>query len=313
MRTPVITNLKSASAKKQPRRAIYNLRRKTQQSKTLVRKAVKRPKTGKATAGRIKSRIIGRNPAREARANRAIPHPKVKHFSPFTRRQDAKVKEGEVISTGAVHARTATLAVSLPSVSLGQSHHRLERLLDYALARASNYKKAGNRPKGWPGKMLHILPKWLNITLVFVILLLGGGLYAWHNIPLFSVKVAGAQAKVNASAPSYVPHGCANAGPATVEGNTVNISYQCGGSASQTYMLKEQAISQDSASLVANTATSTSQVQTIQDKGTPVSIITDKDRVTVTSTVGDKQCSMTLPANTPDLPVVEAAKIVGSC
>lgn len=274
VRLPVMSRVRPVSKNKHPKRVVHNVQRQTQRSKTLMRRIVNKAHSKvKVPKNPIKKALIGRNPVREARATQTGQHPRVKHFG-ILRAHKSQTKDIAPISTSK-HSNALALASPLPAVAASPSHQRLERLLDYALARADAHKKALKKHRRGPAKLLHILPKWLNITILVLIVTLAGGFYVWRNIPAASLKLAGSAANVQASMPKYVPEGFTLAGPAKAANGVVLLTYKSTDDSTAALVLKQQASNQDSASVVANNSSVRSQIQSSQVNGVAVNVISD--------------------------------------
>ncbi len=302
VRRPAIAITKPASIRRYPKRAVHNVKREAHRTRTLMRKAVTKSRKNKKLAdSQIKARTFGRNPARESRAKQTHQHPKIKRFgilSTISRNKSTgPTKEGEVISTGSSRSNAVALSSPLPAIISSPSHHRLERLLDYALARADAHKKLAKQKRRGPLKIAHRLPKWLNITLLLIISVSAVGFIAWQKLPAASLKLAGSAANVDAAMPTYIPEGFTAAGPAKAENGAVTLTYEAIDNEARNYILKEWASNQDSASAVANIASSSSQVQTSQNGGVDINIITDGDKSMAVCTNGGRQTTLENNAN----------------
>lgn len=279
VRLPVMAKVRPASRSKHPKRVVHNVHRQTQRSKTLMRRIVSRAQRKvKIQKNPIKKHLVGRNPLREARFKQTSQHPKVKHFGFFSQAYKRRVLsrgKARLIANSSKGSHSLALATPMPSVATSSSHQRLERLLDYALARADAHKKALKKRRRGPAKLLQILPKWLNITILILIVGGAAGFYIWRNVPTASLKLAGSAANVQASMPEYVPEGFSLAGPAKAENGVVSLTYKSIDNSLAALVLKEQASNQDSDSVVANNSSARSQIQSSQVNGVAVNVISD--------------------------------------
>jgi hypothetical protein len=249
------------------------LHNRAERAHTLMRGALKKP-SGSFSA-RIQTLTPGHNPQREFRAKKIIKHSQVERFGSPSAPAAAPAKQvihGEVSrrhqTAGNQTINTkGTAALALPSMVTSASHQKLERMLDAALTHADAHKQAlkyhaarhfWQRP-GFLGKR-----PLLKITAAVVILLGAGIYFAWQKLPILSVKLAGAQAHIRASVPSYKPDGYSLAAPASTQAGAVVIKYKAPGS-SQGFDIAQKSSAMTSTGLAqsvvpANTAVQTSQV-----------------------------------------------------
>lgn len=93
-----------------------------------------------------------------------------------------------------------------------------EEAIDQAL------RKADEKPK--KSKSLRRRLKFLNISLIILILLVFGGALLYYNFPNLSVRIAGAQAGINATFPTYFPDGYSLTGPVTYSEGNVTMDFR---------------------------------------------------------------------------------------
>ena len=256
----------------------------TQKTKTLMRKAVRRPAAPKIfqKGDLLKPRTVS-NPARAFRAMYIGRNAKVQRFgilssaTKSSKRSAQKAVSGEVIKAKqpeAIRGASAAAVPTLPSLVTSVSHRRLERMLDEALTRADSHKqalKALSSHRRW--SRMSRLQRWIAGITLFLLVSAAVGYFAWQNIPSVSMKIASLRAKVNASVPAYTPSGYKFNGPIKYENGSVTLQYT-NGDASKKYSITQHASNWDSASMTANSGQH-SQVQTSQVKGTTVYIFGD--------------------------------------
>lgn len=270
VRPPVISKLKPASARKHPKRAVHNVRRSTQRSKTLLRQIVKKPVHKKAATTSTKKQIFGRSRVREDRSALSRRHPKVKHFGILKARASQAAHQGEIVAKSS-QTRALALSASLPSVAANTSHARLERLLDYALHRADAHKQAQKKSRRGPAKLLHVLPKWLNITLLALVIVGAGGFYLWQKYPQLSLKLEASKAHVeNATLPQLSEN--YKITDVTAEQNKVVTEVET--ASGQPIIYTQEKASQPSESLM-QSIPATAAKQTAQQNGIPTYGYTD--------------------------------------
>ncbi len=252
------------------KRAVHELKRRPQHSKTLMRTTVKKPARAKSE-DKIKFRGLSADHARADRARRVPQSSKVQRFGllSFSRSQEAKT--GEVIKPSASPPIRSSMAASgtVPSVMTSASHYKLERLLDYALAHADAHKKSLDQTKRSKRKLFGRVPRWLGISLAVLVLLAVAGFVVWRQVPAASFKLATIKAGINASMPT--PISGYKIGPITSSEKTITTTILSTSDSSKKYTVTEQAGGQPTASLAASTTTGTSghssQVQTVQEQG----------------------------------------------
>ena len=284
-------------------------RRKTDRSKTLMRSVVKKPARAKSE-DKIASRTLSPDHARAYRAAGVAQNSKVQRFGllPFSRYSGAK--SGEVMSSSktARSHRSAAVSVALPTVIGQTSHHRLERLLDYALAHADAHKKLLDKRARSRRKLFGHVPKWLAICLAVLVVAGVVGFIVWRKVPQASLKLAAAKAHVNASLPA--PISGYKIGPITAAENAVIITCLATTDSSKKYTVTERLSNQPLASLAAATtsnATASTQVQTVQDQDKTYVISQDENKSTAACTKGSNTISVEgIGLNVAEL--LEAAK-----
>jgi hypothetical protein len=117
----------------------------------------------------------------------------------------------------------------------------------------------------------------LKIAICGVILLFLIGFAAWRTVPALSVKVAGTQAHINASVPSYTPTGYVQAAPASDKNQTVVIRYKSSADSTANYEITQSKSSMNSTSVTQSVVPRGTQVQTSQAGGNTVYIYGDQN------------------------------------
>ncbi len=267
----------SKPAGKKPLYEARKLHRRPERSKTLIRNSVKKPYA--ADESPIKTRRFSLDPAKEHRAKSIGKNTYVKRFgiiSSHSKSSASKAEEGEIVSRPpsavALHTtggHSATSAVPpLPSMITSASHQHIERLLDQALTRAGEHKKALQTKSPW--QRVKLMPKWLSIGLALLICIAIAAVIVWNYMPRVAIKAVDMRAGIGAKAPAYVPAGYQFKGPVHYAAGEVSMEYKSptGGS----FTLNQKSSNWDSASLAANMLTKEQQIQTSQVNGTTVYI-----------------------------------------
>ncbi|HVO86330.1 MAG TPA: DUF4367 domain-containing protein [Candidatus Binatia bacterium] len=251
-----------------------NLHRRPQRTKTLMRKAVKKPQASKAqVAERSASKPKIGNPIRELRAKTVTKHAKVNRFGLLP--QKKQLAEVTPASKAMVVSASATevMAPRVPSMVTSASHRKLENMLDEALIRADAHKHMLNR--GRRARRIFGLPRWLAFSLAAVVLIIAAAILVWQNVPAVAVQVAADRAHVDASVPAYTPAGYALAKTLKYEPGSVTISYVNKANQGQTFSLTQKASSWDSSTVQSNYLPTNASTQTSQVNGTTVYIYGD--------------------------------------
>lgn len=268
-------------------------RRKPEHSKTLMRSVVKKPAQAKP-ADKIVSRTLSPDHARASRAANVAQNSKVQRFGLLSFSRGSGAKSGEVITPQKTTKsyRSAALSVGLPAVISNTSHHKLERLLDYALAHADAHKKTLDK-RARDRRKFGRLPRWLAIGLVLLVAAGVVGFIVWRKVPQASLKLAATKAHINASLPA--PISGYKIGPITSAENAVITTVQSTTDSSKKYTVTEKLSNQPAASLAAATAskaTAGTQVQTVQDADKTYVLSQDEDKGTAACTKGSNTISV---------------------
>lgn len=210
-----------------------NIHQATQKSQTLYRAALKRPETAPAKpAAPTKSPLISRfGPAQSAA--KAIP---------------AKPQEAPVQP-----AQPSAIAPVKPAQLLGSELK--ERLIKEKIAEAEANKakrKTASKHGGRLRAFMQRRPKIASIATVTMALLILGGYITYINLPNLSVRVAAAQAGINASYPQYQPDGYSFNGPVAYAPGEVTLNFQSNSNHDQDYIIKQRASSWDSQAVLDN-------------------------------------------------------------
>lgn len=232
----------------------------------------------------------GSNPMREVRASTTHKHSQVRRFgAPAPRPAHNSHANQHVVhaqvtpraqSKPSAQTQASSSANTMPSMVTSASHHKLERLLDVALNQADAHKQAMKydaakhfwQKPGFLGRGAR-----LKVAVCAVILLLLISFAAWRTIPAFSVKLAGARAHINASVPTYIPTGYAQAAPASSQNHAVVIKYKSDTNDSATYEIAQKQSNMTSTSVAQSVVPSGTQVQTSQVGGNTVYIYGDQN------------------------------------
>lgn len=152
--------------------------------------------------------------------------------------------------------RTATTTKALPAASVIKQAAVNEALAHAPKHHAKQYKHAPSRKMQLTGIVCGCLA-----------LLLFGGYLTYLNVPNLSVKVAAAQAGIDASYPSYHPDGYKLNGPVAYSKGEVRMQFAAN-TGSNTFTLRQSRSNWDSSALLENYVKRTySAYDAIQDRG----------------------------------------------
>lgn len=266
--------------------------RQPERSKTLMRSAVKKP-TQAQPESKVKTHGLAPNHARTARAADVEQNSKVQRFGRLafsSKNKVSQAKTGEIIPRGAhlATAASASVSVTLPTAGTA-SHHRLERLLDYALANADAHKKA-EQTRRQHRKYFGRLPRWAGLSLLILTLASVIGIIIWHKVPVASMKLAATRAHINASLPT--PISGYKIGPITASQHTVTTTIQSISNSFKKYTVTERAANQPLTSLAALASGNGHQVQTVQDQDKTYILTQDQDKSQAACTKGNDTISV---------------------
>jgi hypothetical protein len=209
-----------------------HLHGKPQRSTTLHRRAVKRP-----------SRIIKHEPA--VRFSDIKPHASVRKFAPHpvgALAPKAVVKEVEPTLIPHPHVVKAHAKSAIKAdVTLGRNLPTASEIKDSAITTAvqNTQKQPAVRRRLQPRQRVAAV---LSAAIALVLL---GGYFTYLNMPALSVRVAAAQAGINATYPDYHPDGYALNGPVTYGEGRVSMNFKSN-SGTQGYTVSQSKSSWDS-------------------------------------------------------------------
>lgn len=204
----------------------------TQKSQTLNRRAVKK--------------AIPSQPKSHAAISKFAPHPSGSPAKTVTR--DIKPATHPLVHKANQQIQTKR-AVSAPvSKTLAPKPAKIikEEAIAEALKKAPSHSKNHKQVKQ-PKKF----QRFISIASAGVALLLLGGYFTYINMPNLSVRVAAAQAGINATYPGYRPDGYSLNGPIAYSDGAVTINF-ASNSGSQNFAISQTKTSWDSTALEEN-------------------------------------------------------------
>ena len=186
-----------------------------QRSTTLHRKSTKKPTLQRTTI---------QHHTQPKRIDGVSVHPQVRKFTPHPVNKPAKAMDiGAPVThphVAKAHAQSAAKAQPLTQ-HLHNAHDIKEQAVKTAVAQTQ--KKKPLRQRLQPRQRTVAI---LSAVLAFVLL---GSYLTYLNMPSLSVRVAAAQAGINASYPNYRPDGYSLAGPVSYSDGRVSMNFKANG------------------------------------------------------------------------------------
>lgn len=253
--------------------AAKTVHHRTEKSQTLVRSGLDRPALKIKSAVKSLAKPVNHKGTFEAirtsRAAQITKHAAVSRFGSPRPRAHAQ----DAVEAKAVRVRPrAHVAATAAAPSITASHQTLERMLDEALANADAHKQLLQKQRygKMPFKRVLLWPRWVQIVLALLLMIIVGLVVSWRYVPQVSVNLVARKAGINAAVPAYVPAGYRFTKAASLPAG-VSIEYKASEGASS-YAIEQTKSSADSASTVANTVAKGATVQTAQVNGNTVYI-----------------------------------------
>jgi hypothetical protein len=166
-----------------------------------------------------------------------------------------------------LHTAPVTVGKSAPK----SSHLIKEEAIAHAIAVAPSH--SANTTQSKPAKRY---PRVLSIVSASFALLLLGGYFTYLNMPNLSVRVAAAQAGVNASYPAYHPDGYSINGPVAYSQGEVSMKFAAN-AGPQSFTITQSKSSWDSSALLDNYVTQKSNGNEVTNIVHGVTIYTYND------------------------------------
>lgn len=217
-----------------------------QRSQTLRRSVLKKPATSHPLIQNHKPRV---------RSLDITPHPQVRKFAPHPvgaiKPQPRAMDIGPVVHphVAKAHAKSAAKAAAA-AAPLASTIPAAKDIKEHAV------KSAVERTQKRQPLKSRLLPKQRVASVVaatFALVLLGG-YFTYLNMPTLSVRVAAAQAGIDASYPNYHPDGYALAGPVAYADGRVSMNFKANGG-NQAFTLNQSKSSWDSDAVLDNYVT----------------------------------------------------------
>ncbi len=204
----------------------------TQKSQTLNRRLVRQKITVTSTPPVQKSPLVTKfarqtTPPQIARI--------VSDFGPASHPMVAKITQQQQAAQSAVHQAPK------PSQVIKQE------AISQALQQAPSHNHAQKAPK-----RVKKIRRFASVGSISLALLLLGGYFTYLNMPSLSVRVAAAQAGVNAGYPEYRPDGYSLSGPVAYSQGQVSMKFASNGGSDQNFTINQSKSNWDSTAVLDN-------------------------------------------------------------
>lgn len=233
-------------------------------SATLRRDLVKKPE--------VKAPLISARPQRVRAAvaksdaiSRFASHPMAMKASQTQRKVSlAPISSSVNHTVNRIH-KAAVAPVPVASAPKALSSRELkEKLIADKLAQIDHKAK----PEKITKKRFAAYPRLASIMTASFALVVLGGYLTYINMPNLSMRVAAAQAGVNAKFPDYHPAGYSFDGPIAYNGGEVAVKFQANGGSNQSYTIRQKNSSWDSQAVLDNyVAKESTQYMTASEQG----------------------------------------------
>jgi hypothetical protein len=222
--------------------AATTIHTRTQRSKTLRRSALKRP-AGHKSLEPIVTHTIEHNKKPSLTHQTVAKSPHVTKFASPTQAHRPRMMDiGPVRHPAVVRAQAQLDAKNTPAVPK-PSHVLKQDIINEAVEKTVKQTWSHKRSFRHPG-----IASIVTASLALVIL---GGYLTYLNMPALSVRVAAAQAGIDASYPNYRPDGYSLSGPVAYDQGQVSMKFAAN-AGPQNFTIKQSKSSWDSAAVLDN-------------------------------------------------------------
>lgn len=240
----------------------------TQRSNTLNRRTIKKPEHKIIVKNLSAHKIIPRTTPSahrptlrptDSRITKFAPHPTASHTSPVRSMDIAPAVHPHVAKAHAISkAKVETPLPAAPSPRTPQQTHPAkaatvhptaqaikQSAIATAIANTSKHQGITKKP------LLKRHPRSISIVTASIALVMLGGYFTYLNMPSLSVRVAAAQAGVNANYPSYQPDGYSLNGVVGYSKGQVSMKFAANGGP-QNFTINQTKSSWDSSAVLDN-------------------------------------------------------------
>ncbi|GAC1387045.1 MAG: hypothetical protein NVS1B7_6140 [Candidatus Saccharimonadales bacterium] len=261
----------------QPARLVH---KKPENSKTLMRKSVKKPhniikdsghhqashSTTVATTNIEKSSKTTVNPVRVARAHDTIKSTLISKFS------DALPRTYGIPNLLPLKIAAPPEATAIGKIAARASAQPFQRAIEQATSH--NQTPLKKKPiHHRVAKKLHVSPTIISVSSATLAILLIGGFIAYQNVPNLAMRIASTRAGVHASLPGYKPSGFAMAGPIQYKPGQIIISFKSNSDSERKFSITQSTSAWNSETLLQNfVAVKNQAYQTFENNGKTIYI-----------------------------------------
>lgn len=196
-----------------------------------------------------RSATLNRSGVRRPEPSRTATSPAIRKFAPHpvANRQAAP-------RAAATPAAKTTPKPAARETQTAVAEHPNQTLKKQLIAEriAQAEARKGHERKNARKRGFHLKPKFSSIATVSLALLLLGGYLTYINLPNLSVRVAAAQAGIDASYPEYRPDGYSLNGPIAYAPGKVEMKFTSNGDDKLAYNIEQRASSWDSQAVLDN-------------------------------------------------------------
>lgn len=206
-------------AAQRPRSVAAHVRPVTQKSDTLRRDILKRPaRVTRPSANKVHKHVQ-----------------KSEHITKFSpaKTESAPPKNPSIDTDLVAQTRALEKAHAEHVAAVAKNHTPIgSRIIKEHLLNRAVEKTPTHKSKHHPAKPIHVSKRarFSSVVLTSLALVLLGGYLTYINIPNLSIRIAAANAGINASLPQYQPAGYRIHGPISYQEGEVDVSYKQSGS-----------------------------------------------------------------------------------
>lgn len=242
---PVATPV--AAAAKTTATASHHVHRSTQRSQTLNRQTIQKPvaKTQPTLQKRAPQQI-----ARSQSISKFAPHPTIKKQPRMSDIAPAAVHPA-VAKAHAARAAQVQKPTTRHIQPVQQAQPKPSQVIKNEAISAALEKAPLKHKEAKKKSLLARHPRLLNIASASLALVLLGGYFTYINLPSLSVRVAAAQAGINASYPEYHPDGYSLSGAVAYKEGEVSMKFAANGGP-QNFTITQTKSSYDSEAVLDN-------------------------------------------------------------
>lgn len=240
-----------ATAKSVRSVAATHVHSRTQRSQTLNRKTIKHPQPKPTTGTSLHGIVLNKKPqahtavSASAQFPKFAPHPSAGKSTAKRVMDIGPVQHPHVAKAHAISKVKAEAPLPQAPPAHPSAHHIKQAAINAAVENTHKQSSSARKP------FLKRHPRAYSIVSASIALVLLGGYLTYLNMPSLSVRVAAAQAGINANYPSYQPDGYSLNGLIGYSPGEVSMKFAANGGP-QTYTIKQSKSNWDSTAVLDN-------------------------------------------------------------